>query len=133
MIPEVPQARTQMWRGTRGQSQRGKGAPSQTTWSLQVPLWEPLHPCVSRSWACSQGQRNSLTLVLPGATHVLCHPAHGAEQGGQVGAGHLAAHKVLQVGAPRPRPLGRPGLQVVDLGFKGLREQKQGRGRAAEG
>lgn len=89
---------------------------------FRVPLWEPLDPHVSKSWHCSQGQRNSLTLVFPGTTHVLCHPAHGAEQGGQVGTGHLAAHKVLQVGASSPRPLGGPGLQVVDLGFEGLRE-----------
>lgn len=69
---------------------------------------------------------SGLTLVLPGTTHVLRHPAHGAEQGGQVGAGHLAADEVLQLGAPRPQPPGGPGLQVLDLGFEGLGEGRQG-------
>lgn len=75
------------------------------------------------------GQRSCPTFVVPGATHVLRHPAHGAQQVGQVGAGHLAAHEVLQVGTPRPGPLCRTGLQVKDLGFECLKEQERGSGR----
>lgn len=32
---------------------------------FRVPLWEPLHPHVSRSWRCSQGQRNTSPLFSP--------------------------------------------------------------------
>lgn len=107
----------------KGLNQQG-GSPPSCTWVT------PGSP-VRASAPPSQGQglsSSSLTLVLPGTTHILRHPAHGAEQGGQVSTGHLTAHKVLQVGAPCPWPLGGPGLQMVDLGFKRLREQGRDRG-----
>ena len=83
-------------------------------------------PCALGSQGSSRDRAAGLAFTLPGATHVLRHPAHRAEQGGQVGAGHLTTHEVLQVWGPCPRPWGGPGLQVQDLGFKSLQEEKQG-------
>lgn len=58
----------------------------------------------------TQGQKSSLTLVLSGTAHIVRHPTHRTEESSQVSAGHLKAHKVLQVGASRQWSLGRAGL-----------------------
>lgn len=91
------------------------------------PSWSPAPPCFGVT-GCSRDRGAGLTSALPGAAHVLRYPAHGAEQVGQVRAGHLAAHEVLQVGGAPPRPRGWPRLQVQDLGLEGLRSQSRGAG-----
>lgn len=127
VVLEGPRAWTQCGEQGPGSSQ---GTPPATPpGRFRAPRGSLCTP-MSRGHAVALKDGGSgLTLVLPGTTHVLRHPAHGAEQGRQVGAGHLAADEVLQLGAPRPRPPGGPGLQVLDLGFEGLGEGRQGGAR----
>lgn len=119
------------WRGpgpghsaeNRGPGPAGEVPPAAPPGRFRAPPRARLHPAVPL-----QDGASGLTPVLSGPTHVLCHPAHGADQGGQRGTGHLAANEALQLGAPRLRPPGGPGLQVVDLGFERLRQRKRGVG-----
>lgn len=94
---------------------QGKGEASMEGHQYSVDTLEsPLAGCSAPpglkiiSW--TQGQKCILTLVLSGTAHIVRHPTHRTEEGGQVSTGHLEAHKVLQVGTSRQWLLGRPGL-----------------------
>lgn len=80
-----------------------------TPWTLSGIPWQDVLP-PARPQGLWVAQTPILTLVLPGTSHIVRHPAYRAEEGSQVSTGHLEAHEVLQVGTSRQWPLGRPGL-----------------------